>query len=370
MNQPQPIPHHLKEAAQPPDKPPSDQAPTRGGDHLQAYTVEQVAELLHVGRDKVYYLLRTGQLRSIKIGKLTATKVTAMPDGGGGARGGDIDAPPSLPGRAGRRSPTVSQPVVRPAVIGRPATLWSEAIADRLTEPGKAGVRRVLVVPGLWAPLHHVPAVKALAAFVTAVQPDGVVFLSTPGGMPGPAWEAFTGVLAAFRTGYAGLIGVHADADHGEHDAAVLASLRVMVVGERAPVVPDWLAVSGDLATTEPDVLASAQSTGANVVCGATGRLRLTGRARPAKDGTVRAWLVFECGTLAADPAAGTLGFGVLDVAGRKVTARPVRVGADGGFTFGGIRYTTPAGAGSAGGGAGSSSVNSISTVAPVSPAM
>ena len=37
---------------------------------LQAYTVEQVAEMLHVGRDKVYYLIRTGQLRSIKIGKL------------------------------------------------------------------------------------------------------------------------------------------------------------------------------------------------------------------------------------------------------------------------------------------------------------
>jgi excisionase family DNA binding protein len=35
---------------------------------VQAYTVEQVAEILHVGRDKVYYLLRTGQLRSIKIG--------------------------------------------------------------------------------------------------------------------------------------------------------------------------------------------------------------------------------------------------------------------------------------------------------------
>jgi excisionase family DNA binding protein len=31
--------------------------------------VEEVADLLHVGRDKVYYLLRTGQLRSIKIGK-------------------------------------------------------------------------------------------------------------------------------------------------------------------------------------------------------------------------------------------------------------------------------------------------------------
>jgi excisionase family DNA binding protein len=38
--------------------------------HVQAYTVEQVAEMLHIGRDKVYYLLRTGQLRSIKIGKL------------------------------------------------------------------------------------------------------------------------------------------------------------------------------------------------------------------------------------------------------------------------------------------------------------
>jgi excisionase family DNA binding protein len=37
---------------------------------LQAYTVEQVAKMLHIGRDKVYYLLRTGQLRSLKIGKL------------------------------------------------------------------------------------------------------------------------------------------------------------------------------------------------------------------------------------------------------------------------------------------------------------
>lgn len=37
---------------------------------MQAYTVEQVAEMLHIGRDKVYGLLRTGQLRSMKIGKL------------------------------------------------------------------------------------------------------------------------------------------------------------------------------------------------------------------------------------------------------------------------------------------------------------
>ena len=37
---------------------------------MQAYTVEQVADILNIGRDKVYYLLRTGQLHSIKIGKL------------------------------------------------------------------------------------------------------------------------------------------------------------------------------------------------------------------------------------------------------------------------------------------------------------
>jgi excisionase family DNA binding protein len=33
-------------------------------------TVEETADLLRIGRDKVYYLIRTGQLRSIKIGKL------------------------------------------------------------------------------------------------------------------------------------------------------------------------------------------------------------------------------------------------------------------------------------------------------------
>lgn len=37
---------------------------------MQAYTVEQVAKMLGIGRDKVYFLLRSGQLRSIKIGKL------------------------------------------------------------------------------------------------------------------------------------------------------------------------------------------------------------------------------------------------------------------------------------------------------------
>ncbi len=36
---------------------------------MQAYTVEQVADILCIGRDKVYLLLRTGQLHSIKIGR-------------------------------------------------------------------------------------------------------------------------------------------------------------------------------------------------------------------------------------------------------------------------------------------------------------
>jgi len=50
---------------------PADMQPHAIGDRptLRAYTVEQVAEILHIGRDKVYFLLRSGQLRSIKIGK-------------------------------------------------------------------------------------------------------------------------------------------------------------------------------------------------------------------------------------------------------------------------------------------------------------
>jgi excisionase family DNA binding protein len=34
---------------------------------MNAYTVEQVAEKLHVSRGTVYSLLRTGELRSVKI---------------------------------------------------------------------------------------------------------------------------------------------------------------------------------------------------------------------------------------------------------------------------------------------------------------
>ena len=42
--------------------------PSRSGSEL--LTAEQAAEVLNISRDHVYALLRTGQLRSIKIGKL------------------------------------------------------------------------------------------------------------------------------------------------------------------------------------------------------------------------------------------------------------------------------------------------------------
>lgn len=36
---------------------------------MRAYTVEQVAEMWGIGRDKVYLLLRRGELGSLKIGR-------------------------------------------------------------------------------------------------------------------------------------------------------------------------------------------------------------------------------------------------------------------------------------------------------------
>jgi excisionase family DNA binding protein len=41
-----------------------------GAQEHELLTVEETAEILHIGRDKAYSLIRTGQLRSIKIGKL------------------------------------------------------------------------------------------------------------------------------------------------------------------------------------------------------------------------------------------------------------------------------------------------------------
>lgn len=52
----------------------TDRSGSRPVDPVQLLTVEETAELLQVGRDKVYYLLRTGQLRSIKIGKLRRSR--------------------------------------------------------------------------------------------------------------------------------------------------------------------------------------------------------------------------------------------------------------------------------------------------------
>jgi hypothetical protein len=201
-------------------------------------------------------------------------------------------------------------------------------------------VRRVVLVPSLWAPFHHRPAVAALVAFVGAVQPGGVVFLTAPGDLlTREAREAFMNVVAAFRAAYRGTIAVHGAMER-EHRAA-FARLNAALRPESAPVVPGWRAESVDL-HEQPDVAAHAATMGANVACGATGRLRLTGRAMPTDDGAMRAWLVFECGTLAADPAAGTLGFGILEISGDTITARPMRIGADGSFTYRGTRHKPP----------------------------
>lgn len=42
------------------------------------YTAEQAAELLQVSRRTVYELLRTGELRSVKIGKLRRIPLRAL----------------------------------------------------------------------------------------------------------------------------------------------------------------------------------------------------------------------------------------------------------------------------------------------------
>jgi excisionase family DNA binding protein len=43
-------------------------------------TAEEVADALHIGRCTVYDLIRTGQLRSFKIGKLRRIPVDAVHD--------------------------------------------------------------------------------------------------------------------------------------------------------------------------------------------------------------------------------------------------------------------------------------------------
>jgi excisionase family DNA binding protein len=53
-----------------PGAPAQEAGSSQEGASLQEFlTVDQAAEVLHVSRDNVYDLIRTGQLRSIKIGR-------------------------------------------------------------------------------------------------------------------------------------------------------------------------------------------------------------------------------------------------------------------------------------------------------------
>lgn len=127
--------------------------------------------------------------------------------------------------------------------------------------------RRVVVAPSLWAPFHHVAAVESLAAFVATVRPRGVVFMDAPGEISEQAPEAFTDVLARFRASYTGRIGVHGYGEHHEHGTGALASLRVTVMANLAPIVPGWLAAPCDI-TTRPGLIACAETTGADWCAG------------------------------------------------------------------------------------------------------
>jgi hypothetical protein len=225
-------------------------------------------------------------------------------------------------------------PAARPGQVARG---WPFINAAVLTATPPGTVRRLVVLPSLWPPVHHRLAVAALGVFVEAVVPDGIVFMNAPGEAPAPTREAFVAVLAALRAVYRGPVAVHGPT---MRHTAVFAGLDVATLPESA-VVPGWRAASLD-PHARPDRAAHTATAGANVVCGATGRLRLTGHAVPAEHGTMRAWLVFECGTLAADPSAGTLGFGVLEINGATVTARPVRVGTEGSFTYRGTPFQPP----------------------------
>ncbi|HEU5031457.1 MAG TPA: helix-turn-helix domain-containing protein [Spirillospora sp.] len=51
-----------------------------GDGRIQVYTVKQVAETLQIGRDKVFMLIRTGRLRSIKIGRLRRVTARQLAD--------------------------------------------------------------------------------------------------------------------------------------------------------------------------------------------------------------------------------------------------------------------------------------------------
>jgi excisionase family DNA binding protein len=70
LNRRYPDQRKYQPACRPGSRPEGTRIRGREVSQLELLTVEQTAELLQISRGKAYYLIRTGQLRSIKIGKL------------------------------------------------------------------------------------------------------------------------------------------------------------------------------------------------------------------------------------------------------------------------------------------------------------
>lgn len=212
-----------------------------------------------------------------------------------------------------------------------------------------------MLLPRLGAPGHHRAAVAGLTTFVRDAPPAGLVFLDAPPPTAGQAWDAFADVVAGFRAVYAGPIGVHQPhRRHGEpppdHRASRgpvgldgLGGLEITPLPALAPVAAGWVTAPPDPARAPGGVIGCAQRADTCMATASTGRMRLTARAEPGTGGRARSWIAMECGTLAADPKPGTLGFALLaaDIndGARVATAYPIWMDPDGSFTHHGIQH-------------------------------
>jgi excisionase family DNA binding protein len=121
----------------------------RGQDFL---TVEQAAEFLHVSLDKVYYLIRTRQLRSIKTGKLRRISRAWIADFAG-QQGPDGHGGWQPAGGCAARLP-VSWQAAGPGMVHLPprSRLWVPEVCipyDLPQRPGQPDGIMVIRVPAL-----------------------------------------------------------------------------------------------------------------------------------------------------------------------------------------------------------------------------